>query len=64
MKKVLQNSSLANDVRFKTNALRSANRAELTGLIEQAFSSFSAAQVAAKLNEADIATNMNNMHDL
>ena len=63
--KVLQNSSLANDARFKTNALRSANRAELTGLIEQAFSGFSAAQVAAKLNEADIANaNMNNMHDL
>lgn len=63
--KVLQNSLLANDARFKTNALRSANRAELTGLIEQAFSGFSAAQVAAKLNEADIANaNMNNMHDL
>jgi len=63
--KVLQNSSLANDARFKTNALRSTNRAELTGLIEQAFSGFSAAQVAAKLNEADIANaNMNNMHDL
>jgi itaconate CoA-transferase len=63
--KVLQNSSLANDAHFKTNALRSANRAELTGLIEQAFSGFSAAQVAAKLNEADIANaNMNNMHDL
>ena len=63
--KVLQNSLLANDARFKTTALRSANRAELTGLIEQAFSGFSAAQVAAKLNEADIANaNMNNMHDL
>ena len=63
--KVLQNSLLANDARFKTNALRSANRAELTGLIEQAFSGFSAAQVATKLNEADIANaNMNNMHDL
>lgn len=63
--KVLQDSSLANDARFQTNALRSANRAELTGLIEQAFSGFSAAQVATKLNEADIANaNMNNMHDL
>ena len=63
--KVLQNSALANDVRFKSNALRSANRAELTDLIEQAFSGFSAAQVATKLNEADIANaNMNNMHDL
>ncbi|MDP4678518.1 MAG: CoA transferase [Burkholderiaceae bacterium] len=63
--KVLQDSSLAHDARFQTNALRSANRAELTGLIEQAFSGFSAAQVATKLNEADIANaNMNNMHDL
>jgi itaconate CoA-transferase len=63
--KVLQDSSLAHDARFQTNALRSANRAELTSLIEQAFSGFSAAQVATKLNEADIANaNMNNMHDL
>ena len=63
--KVLENSALATDGRFKTNALRSENRTELTGLIEQAFSSLSAPEVAAKLNAADIANaNMNDMHDL
>jgi len=63
--KVLKNGAFATDSRFKTNALRSANRAELTRLIEEVFSTLSASEVAAELNAADIANaNMNDMHDL
>jgi len=63
--KVLKNGASATDSRFKTNALRSANRAELTRLIEKVFSTLSASEVAVELNAADIANaNMNDMHDL
>lgn len=63
--KVLKNGAFATDSRFKTNALRSANRAELTRLIEEVFSTLSASEVAVELNAADIANaNMNDMHDL
>ena len=63
--KVLQDGALATDARFATNAQRSANRVELTALIEQAFSSLTASQVAQRLDAAVIANaNMNDMHDL
>jgi itaconate CoA-transferase len=63
--KVLQDAALATDARFATNAQRSANRVELTALIEQAFGSLTAAQVAQRLDSAGIANaNMNDMHDL
>jgi itaconate CoA-transferase len=62
---VLNHAELADDARFCSNALRSANRVELTTLIEQAFSTLSSAQVSERLNAAEIANaNMNTMHDL
>ena len=63
--KVLEDVELVSDERFKSNALRSENRQELTALIEASFSRLSASEVASKLDAADIANaNMNDMHDL
>jgi itaconate CoA-transferase len=53
--KVLLQPNLATEERFSTNAKRSAQRAELSALILQAFASLTAADVAQRLEEAGIA---------
>jgi itaconate CoA-transferase len=53
--KLLLQPELATDERFSGNARRSAARAELSALIVQAFSGFTAEQVARRLEEAGIA---------
>ena len=52
---VLQQPALAADARFSTNALRTAAREPLRALIALAFSSMTAEQVVAKLDQAGIA---------
>ncbi|MFF7062608.1 CoA transferase [Pseudomonas sp. NPDC008258] len=52
---VLQLPELADDARFATNPLRSANRAELRQIILDLFSSLSADAVVQRLDEAQIA---------
>lgn len=62
---VLEHPELANDARFSSNSKRSAARAELTAIIEEAFAGLSAEQVIAKLEAAQIANaQMNTMHDV
>jgi itaconate CoA-transferase len=64
-KAVLLQPALATDARFDANAKRTAARAELKALIEQAFASLSAAQVVDRLDEAGIANaQVNTMADL
>ena len=53
--KVLLQPQLASEERFSSNGKRSAQRAELSALILQAFSSLTAADVAQRLEEAGIA---------
>ena len=53
--KVLANPALATDERFASNAKRSAARADLSALIVAAFSTHTAEQVAALLEQAGIA---------
>ncbi len=63
--KVLGRPSLASDERFASNSLRNAARAELRALIVDVFASMTAAQVAARLDEAQIANaQLNTMADL
>ena len=63
--KVLLQPALATDQRFYNNSARSAARAELRAIIVEVFSSLSAEQVIARLEEAQIANaQMNDMHDL
>ena len=63
--KVLRQPALADDPRFASNAARTAARTALRGLIVDAFSSLTAAQVIGRLEEAQIANaHMNTMHDL
>ena len=52
---VLGQAALADDPRFASNELRSANRGELATIIETAFASFAASQVLERLDEAGIA---------
>ena len=52
---VLQQPGLATDARFNANAKRTAARAELKALIEQAFAGLTAADVVARLDAAGIA---------
>lgn len=62
---VLQQPALATDARFDANAKRTAARAELKALIEQAFAALSAAQVVARLDAAGIANaQVNTMADV
>ncbi|HOB95006.1 MAG TPA: CaiB/BaiF CoA-transferase family protein [Aquabacterium sp.] len=64
-KAVLLQPALATDVRFDANAKRTAARAELKALIEQAFASLTAAQVVERLDEAGIANaQVNTMADV
>ncbi|MCQ4437652.1 CoA transferase, partial [Clostridioides difficile] len=52
---VLRDPALATDPRFAANVRRSEHRAELKAVIEQAFSSVTAQDVIARLDEAQIA---------
>ncbi len=62
---VLQQPALATDARFDANAKRTAARAALKALIEQAFASLSAAQVVDRLDAAGIANaQVNTMADV
>ncbi|MES2716422.1 MAG: CaiB/BaiF CoA-transferase family protein [Pseudomonadota bacterium] len=64
-KQVLLQPALATDVRFDANAKRTAARADLKALIEQAFSALTADAVVARLDEAGIANaQVNAMADL
>ena len=62
---VLQDAGLARDARFDANAKRHANRAALKALIVEAFRPLTAAQVLARLDEAQIANaQVNSMADV
>jgi itaconate CoA-transferase len=52
---VLQRPELENDARFRTNWLRSENRAQLRAVIEEVFRALTIEQAAARLDAADIA---------
>jgi len=63
--KVLRLPELASEPRFASNSKRSAARAELRALIVDAFASLTAAEVVARLDEAQIANaNVNTMGDV
>jgi len=63
--KVLRAPELATDARFASNSKRSAARAELRALIVGAFASLTAAEVLARLDEAQIANaRVNTMQDV
>lgn len=63
--KVLQQPALAKDARFDANAKRSATRADVRALIEEAFGKLSAAEVIERLEAAGIANaQVNTMADL
>jgi itaconate CoA-transferase len=63
--KVLLQPELATDARFSSNSARTAARAELRGIIVDAFSALNAEQVIERLEAAQIANaHMNTMHDL
>ena len=63
--KVLLQPQLATDARFSGTSKRSDARAELRGIIEAAFASLTAAQVVARLEEAQIANaRVNDMHEV
>ncbi|MEK6593835.1 MAG: CaiB/BaiF CoA-transferase family protein [Pseudomonadota bacterium] len=53
--KVLGQPQLAKDPRYDNNTKRTAARAEVVALIEKAFSAWTSAEVAARLDAADIA---------
>ncbi len=63
--KVLCVPQLATDPRFASNALRNANRADLSALVLRTFAALSAAQLIERLEAAQIANaQVNNMADL
>ncbi len=63
--KVLCLPQLATDPRFASNALRNANRADLSALVLRTFAALSAAQLIERLETAQIANaQVNNMADL
>jgi len=62
---VLENPALAKDERFNGNFKRNENRAELLEMIDACFSQLTAAQLIAKLEEAQIANaHLNDMEGL
>ncbi|PFG09366.1 CaiB/BaiF CoA transferase family protein [Marinobacter sp. LV10MA510-1] len=63
--KVLNLPELADDHRFSSNQLRSENRDDLRGIIQQVFASMSAEQAAQRLDDSAIANaKVNDMHDV
>jgi len=62
---VLNKPELADDHRFSSNQLRSENRDDLRGIIQQVFASMSAEQAAQRLDDSAIANaKVNDMHDV
>ncbi|VVO22091.1 CaiB/BaiF CoA transferase family protein [Pseudomonas fluorescens] len=62
---LLGDAALATDERFATNARRTANRDAVSTLIEQSFVGFTAEEVMARLDAADIANaNVSTMSDI
>jgi itaconate CoA-transferase len=62
--KVLEQPTLTTDVRFSSNSRRVAAREELTKIIVDVFSRFSAEQAVKRLDAAGIANaRLNNVHD-
>jgi itaconate CoA-transferase len=63
--KVLLQPELVADPRYASNSKRTAARAEVKALVEQAFATLSSEQVVARLDAAGIANaHVNDMHDL
>jgi len=63
--KVMRAPTLANDARFASNSKRNAARADLRALIIEAFSTLTAGEVVARLDEAQIANaNVNTMGEV
>jgi itaconate CoA-transferase len=63
--KVLLQPGLVADPRYASNSKRTAARAEVKALVEQAFAGLDAEQVLARLDAAGIANaHVNDMHDL
>ena len=63
--KVLLQPELIADPRYASNSKRTAARAEVKALVEQAFAALDAEQVLARLDAAGIANaHVNDMHDL
>ncbi|MFO1304767.1 MAG: CaiB/BaiF CoA-transferase family protein [Burkholderiales bacterium] len=63
--KVLLQPGLATDERFSTNSRRSAARDQLHAIVVEAFAPLTAAQVVARLDDAQIANaQVNDMHDV
>jgi itaconate CoA-transferase len=63
--KVLRQPLLARDTRFSSNARRTAARAEVDAIVEEAFAPLTAGEVMARLEVAGIANaRMNDMHDV
>ena len=63
--KVLRRPALAGDDRFDANAKRVANKQALQAIIDEAFAALSAEQVAARLEDAQIANaNVSTMADV
>jgi itaconate CoA-transferase len=63
--KVLQRPELASEVRFSSNARRSAAREEINVIVDEVFSRLTAEQVVDRLEGAQIANaRMNDMHDV
>jgi itaconate CoA-transferase len=63
--KLLGDAAIATDDRFASNARRTSNRDALRELIEHNFASFSAEEVMARLDAADIANaNVSTMNDI
>ena len=62
---VLERPDLTNDPRFAKNVSRSSNREALKQIIEETFSNFTSGEVAAKLDQTQIAfANVNNMPEV
>ena len=63
--KVLLQASLARDARFASNSKRSAERVSLRAMIVEAFATLTAAEVLARLDDAQIANaQVNTMHEV
>jgi itaconate CoA-transferase len=63
--KVLQQPDLKTDQRFSSSPKRSVARKELYGIIAEAFSKFTAAQIVQRLDDAQIGNaRMNDMHEV
>ena len=62
---VLERPDLTNDPRFAKNVSRSSNREALKQIIEEKFSNFTSGELAAKLDQTQIAfANVNNMPEV